>query len=336
MVALGTSSLVAQGPSSAAATREIRPAPADTGQSTVRRVPIGARVGLAQLTCRAIALERSVVFRYDAQLDPWSLPALADAGALIAQLRDVRVRVEADDAWHDPNRAVNVSERRAAEVMQRLVAAGAPPDLLTFRGLGDQRVTPASAAPRGVRLVLVDPPWSCDADPASADADGDGLPDTVDACPSEPEDFDGARDEDGCPEPERGHVSLGCADLTLDRPIRFRGRSATLTPESSARLAAVAELLRHAPFVRVVVIDERVHHDPRRREPLPDVRAQAVRAALIDAGVSPDRLVARVSSVLGTVPRGYDIRLAVYERGVPWPQADDPTCDPGRRRSRAR
>lgn len=34
------------------------------------------------------------------------------------------------------------------------------------------------------------------------DNDGDGIPDVRDQCPLEPEDFDGFQDEDGCPEPD--------------------------------------------------------------------------------------------------------------------------------------
>jgi len=34
------------------------------------------------------------------------------------------------------------------------------------------------------------------------DTDGDGIPDQLDKCPKEPEDFDGFEDEDGCPEPD--------------------------------------------------------------------------------------------------------------------------------------
>jgi len=34
------------------------------------------------------------------------------------------------------------------------------------------------------------------------DSDGDGIPDSLDACPHDPEDFDGFEDEDGCPEPD--------------------------------------------------------------------------------------------------------------------------------------
>jgi len=38
--------------------------------------------------------------------------------------------------------------------------------------------------------------------PRVADRDGDGIPDRHDACPDEPEDFDGFEDEDGCPDPD--------------------------------------------------------------------------------------------------------------------------------------
>ncbi len=34
------------------------------------------------------------------------------------------------------------------------------------------------------------------------DQDGDGIPDNVDQCPNEPEDFDGFQDSDGCPDPD--------------------------------------------------------------------------------------------------------------------------------------
>ena len=35
---------------------------------------------------------------------------------------------------------------------------------------------------------------------ADADRDGDGIPDIVDRCPDEPEDYDGFQDDDGCPD----------------------------------------------------------------------------------------------------------------------------------------
>jgi hypothetical protein len=39
-------------------------------------------------------------------------------------------------------------------------------------------------------------------EPGRSDKDGDGIPDSVDVCPDEPEDKDGFQDEDGCPDPD--------------------------------------------------------------------------------------------------------------------------------------
>jgi OmpA-OmpF porin, OOP family len=39
-------------------------------------------------------------------------------------------------------------------------------------------------------------------EPRVGDRDGDGIPDDIDQCPDEPEDFDGFEDEDGCPDPD--------------------------------------------------------------------------------------------------------------------------------------
>ena len=38
--------------------------------------------------------------------------------------------------------------------------------------------------------------------PGRADRDADGIPDSADACPDDPEDRDGFQDEDGCPDPD--------------------------------------------------------------------------------------------------------------------------------------
>jgi outer membrane protein OmpA-like peptidoglycan-associated protein len=44
------------------------------------------------------------------------------------------------------------------------------------------------------------PPNPTDGCPGNADRDNDGIPDNVDQCPDKPEDKDGIQDEDGCPE----------------------------------------------------------------------------------------------------------------------------------------
>jgi len=49
-----------------------------------------------------------------------------------------------------------------------------------------------------------------------SDSDGDGIADAADSCPNQPEDFDGFRDGDGCPEPCRG------GDVNGDGRVDFR------------------------------------------------------------------------------------------------------------------
>lgn len=305
---------------------ETQPQPSGPNESLEPAEPRVARVtlGLASLTCQTVALARPVVFSHDWRLDAWSEPALRDAAELLVRLApEVRVRVEADDAWNDPNRGANVSARRAGAVADFLVAHGVARDRVEVRGFGDTRVTPLSGAPRRVRILVVDAPGNCVQPRPIDDADGDGIADAADACPNEAEDFDGATDTDGCPEPEAGLVALGCRELRVDQPLRFEREGTTLTSSSAQRIEALAELLRRAEFVRVLVVHERVRHDPRRREAPPNERANAVRDALVQAGVSPDRVLARVDSVLDDAPRDYEIRFSVYERSTDC-TAEDP------------
>ena len=45
-------------------------------------------------------------------------------------------------------------------------------------------------------------------EPSIGDRDGDGYKDDVDQCPDEPEDFDGFKDEDGCPDPDNDNDGI--------------------------------------------------------------------------------------------------------------------------------
>jgi outer membrane protein OmpA-like peptidoglycan-associated protein len=51
---------------------------------------------------------------------------------------------------------------------------------------------------RGVRIYAL----------PRGDRDGDGIPDDVDKCPTEPEDKDGFRDDDGCPDPDNDNDGI--------------------------------------------------------------------------------------------------------------------------------
>ena len=56
------------------------------------------------------------------------------------------------------------------------------------------------------------------------DSDRDGIPDSRDACPNDPEDFDGFEDADGCPDPDNdGDGILDADDLCPDDPEDFDG-----------------------------------------------------------------------------------------------------------------
>lgn len=59
-------------------------------------------------------------------------------------------------------------------------------------------------------------------EPSIGDKDGDGYKDDVDQCPEEPEDFDGYKDEDGCPDPDNDNDGIldkddRCPDEPEDR-----------------------------------------------------------------------------------------------------------------------
>jgi outer membrane protein OmpA-like peptidoglycan-associated protein len=52
------------------------------------------------------------------------------------------------------------------------------------------------------------PPAPSDGCPAPVDSDGDGIPDHLDKCPNEAEDMDGIQDSDGCPEKDADNDTI--------------------------------------------------------------------------------------------------------------------------------
>ncbi len=130
---------------------------------------------------------------------------------------------------------------------------------------------------------------------ADADRDGDGIPDGVDRCPDEPEDYDGFQDDDGCPDRDNDNDGVpdtedrcpntpgpaenaGCPILDRDgdgipdveykrvvvkenrieikQQIRFRPASAKISGrESFATLREVAQALRDNPRIKKLRIE---------------------------------------------------------------------------------
>jgi outer membrane protein OmpA-like peptidoglycan-associated protein len=161
---------------------------------------------------------------------------------------------------------------------------------------------------------------------AMADFDHDGVPDEADPCPMSAEDKDGFEDEDGCPEPDNDHDGIldakdkcpleaetingvkdddGCPDVgagavtvengqvVIDRVVGFKPASATLQPTAGPLLQQVAATLRAASTLAVEI---QGHTDDTgsavENIRLSKKRAEAIRAFLIKAGVSANRLKA--------------------------------------------
>ena len=73
---------------------------------------------------------------------------------------------------------------------------------------------------------------------SSVDLDGDGIVDSEDLCPLEPEDLDGFQDEDGCPDPDNDND--GIADIKSRCPLEpedldgFQDDDGCLDPDNDA------------------------------------------------------------------------------------------------------
>ena len=152
------------------------------------------------------------------------------------------------------------------------------------------------------------------------DTDGDGIPDTLDKCPNEPEDKDGFEDEDGCPdldndkdgipdtsdlcpnEPgppeERGCpkkyslVSVTQEKIELHQAVFFATAKSTIMPQSFALLNEVADVLKSRSTMQVRVEG---HTDSRGKRAanmlLSQGRANAVKTYLVDHGIDASRMV---------------------------------------------
>ncbi|MCA9566344.1 MAG: OmpA family protein [Myxococcales bacterium] len=158
-----------------------------------------------------------------------------------------------------------------------------------------------------------------------ADRDRDRIPDAWDACPLDPEDYDGFLDHDGCPEPDNDQDGIpdpwdicpvdpelyngikdddGCPDdlrvvLTTDRihileQVHFRPGSAALDPISLPVLDAILKTFVEHPEIERVRIEGHTDDtgDPRANLRLSGDRATSVLRWLVEHGVDPGRLEA--------------------------------------------
>ena len=134
------------------------------------------------------------------------------------------------------------------------------------------RFVVAISYPPVVRFGLVVMFLACAHMSAPADRDHDGIPDSVDICPDDPEDIDGYEDADGCPD-------VDCDDCCSTIPQRTIGvRQTAIAERSRATLDHVAaELRSRNDLVRIEIRG-------------PSAGAVAVRDYLLARGVPSGKL----------------------------------------------
>lgn len=139
------------------------------------------------------------------------LTACVSEGAVRTRTTEIRQVLEPRHA-----RAERCSPR---ELAYGEVLAGAA-DFESSRGHSTrarQHMEVATELARNVYAAVEDGGERC-----APDADLDGIPDSVDLCRLEPEDFDGHEDDDGCPEQDRDNDGISdrrdrCPDVPEDR-----------------------------------------------------------------------------------------------------------------------
>ena len=121
------------------------------------------------------------------------------------------------------------------------------------------------------------------------DTDGDGVPDIDDKCPLEP----GPAQNDGCPLGDEPVVEIQAERLSLRDMIQFDFGRDTIRPESNHILDDIAAILANHPEIALVRIEG--HTDivgsAAYNQGLSERRARAVLNALVARGVASSRLV---------------------------------------------
>ena len=129
--------------------------------------------------------------------------------------------------------------------------------------------------------------WQDDDGCPDLDNDIDGILDVDDACPNQPETFNGYEDTDGCPDVPPIEKKM------ILRGINFQSGSAAITPDSYGVLDKVVKSLMAYPEVRIEIrgYTDSVGSEASNQK-LSERRASSVREYLVNAGISPDRIVA--------------------------------------------
>jgi outer membrane protein OmpA-like peptidoglycan-associated protein len=174
---------------------------------------------------------------------------------------------------------------------------------------GPEKAAPRTSAPAASAGTTLTGP--------ADDRDDDGVLDPDDRCPREPETYNGAKDDDGCPDtaPRPGAAAGSPAEIE-DRVLFGRSR-AEITPQSRAAIDRLSARLKAEPdLYPVVALDGHAAPDEQKTMPLSLARASAVREALIQRGIDPGRLIARASGAAVPVCRNPHERCLAQNRRV--------------------
>lgn len=127
--------------------------------------------------------------------------------------------------------------------------------------------------------------------PPPKDTDGDGIFDPDDACPGEKGPRDDDRTKNGCPK----SVRVVDNEIVILEQVQFDTGKATIKPASNDLLDQVAAVLTQHP--EMLKVEVQGHTDNRgaaaMNKKLSQARADAVKKAMIQRGVSADRLVTK-------------------------------------------
>jgi OmpA-OmpF porin, OOP family len=169
-------------------------------------------------------------------------------------------------------------------------------------------------------------------EPARGEPDRDHhrIPDSRDACPDEPETYNGYQDADGCP--DRGHAPMvHRGGLEIYDKIYFAFGGRVPLPRMTPLIDAIAAAIKANPELAVVGVVGYTSEEERNPIVLATARALAVRNALIKRGVSPGRLrthgYGRVNPYCATPDeecrsRNRRVEIPTFERATPPPPPD--------------
>lgn len=123
------------------------------------------------------------------------------------------------------------------------------------------------------------------------DTDEDGIPDSSDQCPEQPETYNSYQDEDGCPDRVPSRALLTPDKIEILEPLAFDEGTQILLRESEPVLADVARILSENPSIRIRIeshLDGSVA--PEAALAICTRRAQNVKDALAAFGVDAARM----------------------------------------------